>query len=449
MQFRLSFRSKIITHLVLIIILITSGVYILSQTYFWLVSFWLFLFGGIILYRLITYLEKLKTDLTSFLISIKQNDFSGNYSRLLTNKRDLDLHHAFHVITESFQNVRKEKESNYHLLQTTIEHATVPMLSYREDTNTINLINKAAKELLKKPFLQTIDALKIVNADLSTLIKNLESGQKELIKLSIDHEYLNLSVSAKQIRLEGIPYKLISLQNIKAELDEKEVESWQRLIRVLTHEIKNSAIPISTLTSVIVQLITDEHGNLADLTSLDKEDLNDLHLGIKTVDKRSKGLVNFINAYGELAKIPTPLLQPINSQELFNAILPLFKQELEESNIHFSLSGDSISLMIDPDLIEQVLINIIKNAKEALAQTDNAEIHIMTYLHKGQATIQINDNGPGIPQEELDNIFIPFFTTKKEGSGIGLSLSRQIMRAHKGNIEAMSTPEGSSFYLKF
>ncbi|UII26097.1 HAMP domain-containing histidine kinase [Fulvivirga maritima] len=449
MQFRLSFRAKIITRLLLIIILSVSGIYILTHTYFWLVSFWLFLFSFILTYRLIRYLEKVKADLTGFLISVKQNDFSGNYSRLLSDKHDLDLHQAFNIITGEFQKLRKEKESNYHFLQTIVEHATVPMLSYREDTNAINVINQAAKELFKKPFINQIDSLKLINADLTSLILRIESGQKELIKLSIDNEYLNLSVSAKQIRLEGVPYKLISLQNIKAELDEKEVESWQRLIRVLTHEIKNSAIPISTLTSVIIQLITNHDGHLIDLSTLDEEDLNDLHLGIKTIDKRSKGLVHFINAYGELAKVPQPELRTITSQELFNSIIPLFKQQLEENDIHFSLSGESMPLLIDHDLIEQVLINIIKNAKEALVNTKNAEIYIHTYQHKGQKIIQIDDNGPGIPKEELDNIFIPFFTTKKDGSGIGLSLSRQIMRAHNGNIQVSSTDKGTSFYLQF
>ncbi|MCG8386719.1 MAG: hypothetical protein MJA30_14315, partial [Cytophagales bacterium] len=304
-----TFRLKILLRIFLILAFGFSAVYILTQTYFWLVSIWLFLFMFITFYELIRLIERSKRELSNFLLSIQQNDFSNTYSMKAIDKRDYELHYAYTTITGEFQKLRREKESNYHFLQAVVEHSAVPLVGYRENDLVITLMNEAAKDLFKKPYLKTAKALSKIDKSLGQKVLALESGQKELAKILINNELLSLSVMAKELRLDGELYKLVSFQNIKAELDEKELDSWQKLIRVLTHEIKNSAIPISTLTEVVNQMITDSDGELKDLSTLDKEDLEDLKLGIKTVQKRSKGLVNFVNAYGQLAKIPQPKIQ--------------------------------------------------------------------------------------------------------------------------------------------
>lgn len=445
-----SFRYQIVVRLIVIISLGLSGIYILTQTYFWLVSVWLLLFFCLSVYELIRYLERVKYDLTSFLISIRQKDFSGNYSQKLSSKHDLNLYAAFKTITREFQQLRKEKESNYHFLQAAVEHSTVPMLSYKENDGKVILMNDAARTLFKRPFLNNVEALKKTNTQLLQILKKLKSGEKELLKTTIGNEFLNLSISAKELKLDDIWYKLVSFQNIKAELDEKELESWQKLIRVLTHEIKNSAIPISTLTEVINQMITENDGSLKDLSRLDSEDLNDLKVGIKTVEKRSKGLVSFVNAYGELARVPKPKLQQLAVKELINDVLALLKGDLQKNNVKYQTHLQSYTILADRDLIEQVLINLIKNAREAMVHAQHPSIKITSSKYQGKIIIAIEDNGPGINHETLENIFIPFYTTKKHGSGIGLSLSRQIMRAHKGNLTVSSGPSGgTTFYMQF
>ncbi|UII19463.1 sensor histidine kinase [Fulvivirga ligni] len=391
-------------------------------------------------------MERVKADLSNFLVSIKQNDFSTTYSKHIKDKYDLELSDAFAAISTEYKKLRTEKESNFHFLKAIVEHSTVPMLSYREDTDEITLLNQAGKKIFGTPYLKSVQSLANIDQALLQVVMRLNSGEKELLKLALDTQVLSLSISAKQIKLEGVPHKLVSFQNIKAELDEQEADSWQKLIRVLTHEIKNSAIPISTLTSVVTQLITDDNGNLKDLNALDEEDLNDLKIGVNTIEKRSKGLVNFVNAYSKLANIPPPQLSSVNSKSFIEGILLLLKSDL--SHIHVQSKIDDFSLYLDSELMEQVLINIIKNAKEALRETEQPMIIIRAFRDQDTVIIKITDNGPGISAEDMENIFVPFFTTKKEGSGIGLSLSRQIVRAHRGDLTVKSTDGETSFYIK-
>ncbi|ELR73916.1 response regulator receiver domain protein [Fulvivirga imtechensis AK7] len=355
------------------------------------------------------------------------------------------------LITQEFQQLRKEKESNYHFLQTVVEHSGVPLMVYDEETLKITLMNKAAKELFKRPHLTNLKSIEQLDKHLFQLILKLQSGQKELIKTVIENELLHLSVLAREIKLDDRLHKLISFQNIKAELDEQEIQSWQKLIRVLTHEIKNSAIPISTLTEVINQMIVDERGELKDLSQLQQEDLDDLKIGIRTVQKRSAGLVNFVNAYGELAKIPQPKFQRVHVLELVERTEALLGPDLKRAGVKLTKAVDpALQIEADMDMVEQILINLIKNAKEALVNTEQPCIELTTFIKNHRTVIVVKDNGPGIEAEAMDQIFVPFYTTKKQGSGIGLSLSRQYMRAQKGNLTVTSSPEaGTSFFMIF
>ena len=391
-------------------------------------------------------MERVKADLSNFLVSIKQNDFSTTYSKQIKDKYDLKLSEAFDAISTEYKKLRTEKESNFHFLKAIVEHSTVPMLSYREDTDQITLLNQAGKKIFGTPYLKSVQSLANIDQTLLQVVMRLNSGEKELLKLALDTQVLSLSISAKQIKLDGVLHKLVSFQNIKSELDEQEADSWQKLIRVLTHEIKNSAIPISTLTSVITQLITDDKGDLKDLNALDEEDLNDLKVGVNTIEKRSKGLVSFVNAYSQLANIPPPQLSAVTSKSFIEGILLLLKSDLDPINVQTKI--DDFIVYLDSELIEQVLINIIKNAKEAVRETEQPMIIIRAFQDQDTVIIKITDNGAGISAEDIDNIFVPFFTTKKEGSGIGLSLSRQIVRAHGGDLTVKSNEGETSFYIK-
>lgn len=446
-----TFRSKILIRILLILVFGYAAIYVLTQTYFWLLSIWLALFAVIVFFNLLKFLERSKRELSNFLVGIQQNDFSNSYSQKALNKQDIELHYAYTVISEEFQKLRREKESNYQFLQVIVEHSGIPMIGFLEESGEVTLMNEAAKDLFNKPHLKHIKALRKIDRQLEDAVQNLESGQKRLLKVLINNELLNLSVFSKEIKLDDKLYKLISFQNIKAELDEKELESWQKLIRVLTHEIKNSAIPISTLTEVVNEMIIGEDGNLKDLSALEQDDLEDLSLGLRTVEKRSKGLVSFVNAYGELARVPSPKIQNIKLPEFLSDIKRLLINEMEKNQVTLELDHpDSLSVQADPELIEQVLINLLKNAREALKDNKEAKITLKASEANGRVIIAVIDNGHGIDDETLENIFVPFYTTKTEGSGIGLSLSRQIMRAHRGTLTVHSEVDvGTEFYLSF
>ncbi|MEM9855878.1 MAG: ATP-binding protein [Bacteroidota bacterium] len=445
-----SFRANILFRLALTLALGYAGMYVLTQTYFWLVSIWLFLFMLITLFDLIKLTERSKRELSNFLLAIQQNDFSNTYSLKALDKNDFELHYAYTTITDEFQKLRREKESNYHFLQAVVEHSGIPLVGFRESDLEITLMNDAAKELFQKPYLKSAKAIKKIDKELGDCVLNLKSGERKLLKIVMNNQLLSLSIIAKELKLDEGLYKLVSFQNIKAELEEQELESWQKLIRVLTHEIKNSAIPISTLTEVVNQMITEDNGELRDLSTLDQEDLEDLKIGIKTVQKRSKGLVSFVNAYGELAKIPQPKFEKVDLKQLTDDVVVLLQTDIKKSGIELLNQTTKAELQIDPELIEQVLINLVKNAKEALNAGSAGKIVIRTKVDKGRTVLSVLDNGAGIDQETLDQIFVPFYTTKKEGSGIGLSLSKQIMRAHKGDLIVFTElGKGTEFSMVF
>lgn len=446
----MGFRVNVVARIIIILLLGCGGIYLLANTAFWLLSMWMILGVVVTIISLIRYVERNQRDMTNFLLSIKQNDFTNSYP---TNsfRSGNNWYKEFNAINDKFRELRSEKQSNYHFLQTIIEHTGVPLICFKTRNMEITLMNGAAKDLFQKPFFNTMKSLSLVDKSLPKLLLDLHSGQQKLRSIQIGNEVIPLSINAREVVLEEERFKLIAFHNIKNELEEKELESWQKLIKVLTHEIKNSAIPISTLTEVINQMIVDENGQLKDLNSFNEEEINDLKNGLRTVGKRSKGLVKFVNAFGRLSKLPKPKLVQLIVSDLFANIKSLFANELEKNNITLKLSvSDGLAIEADQEMVEQILINLVKNATEALYNTQKGTINLNAYPLNQGAIIEISDNGQGIDQGTFDNIFVPFFTTKKDGSGIGLSLSRQIMKSHGGSISVKSNVgSGTSFKLQF
>ncbi|WP_422003559.1 sensor histidine kinase [Roseivirga pacifica] len=443
MEFR-RFRWHIIWRIALLLVLGFSTIYVLTQTHFWLVSIWLTLAFILVLIALIRYIEKSHRELRYFLLSIQQGDFSNSYP----HKKEDELNFAFHTINDVLKNLRNEKASNLIYLQTVVEHISVAIICF-DESQKIVLANRASKELFQKDLLTSMNSLLNINEQISEEILQLNSGEKTLLKLQLNNRLVNLSIQATEFKLQEKAFKLVSFQDIKAELEANELDSWQKLIRVLTHEIKNSVIPISTLSDVILQMIKDEEGN-PDVSRLDEEGLADLIGGIETIESRSKGLANFVKTYDQLTKLPKPAFEEVMVERLVDRLLQLFKADFQQQNIqiekHLYFSG---TILIDPNLIDQVLINLLKNAIEAVSNQNEKRLNIMASKTETSVFITIADNGPGIPAEILDNIFVPFYTTKEKGTGIGLSLSRQIMRLHNGQITVQSNAQGTSFSLHF
>lgn len=449
MQFYKKYSVNVITRIIAILIICASAVYFWFLTPYWTVSLWMLLFLVLFTLDLIQYTEKSKRDMTNFLIAIKQNDFTTTTH---TSTQKYDLQYAQKEILKVFQYLNTEKEFEHQYLKTIVAHVQVALICF-DTTGEIVLFNNAASELFHRKFMKNIVELRSVDQGLFHKTKSIRAGQKALIKLVSEGNLWQLSIQATTFKLRQKEFKLVSYQDIKSELEEKELESWQKLIRVMTHEIKNSAIPIATLTDVIYQQLNEGTGEYTDLKSLNQEDLEDLKISLKTISHRSKGLVNFVKAYNSLTKIPNPVVSEVNIMELISGIETLMQQQLANAGVTLSVNYENpeLSIKVDGKLIEQILINLFINALEAIQGIKKPQITIDVYENKsGSKCIKVGDNGKGIDTEILEHIFVPFFTTKTDGSGIGLSISRQIMRLHKGSIEILfSGKKGTTVLLTF
>jgi nitrogen fixation/metabolism regulation signal transduction histidine kinase len=350
---------------------------------------------------------------------------------------------------------RAERDANYQYLKNIVQHVGIGLITFKKD-GEIQIINTAAKKLFHIDQIENIRELEKLSSELVSIFFELKTGGRSLMKIDFNGDVDQLSIYAIELTLQGELFKLISVQNIRTELEENEMEAWQKLVRVLTHEIMNSVTPISSLANTIECDLEECMQRQPDSENLqiEKENLSDMHLGIKTIQRRSDALLRFVSDFRSLTQIPKPILRDVPVKEIFEHVSYLMKQELESNRIRIicSLEPEDIVLNIDPELIQQVLINLVKNSVQALLEEDHERlIEMKAYLdEKNNGVIMVRDNGQGIEEEAQTKIFIPFFTTKKKGSGIGLSLSRQIMRQHLGSISVKSKiDEGTEFTLRF
>jgi len=387
--------------------------------------------------------------LTRFLESVKYSDFiSGFANDNKLGKSFRELNTAFNEVLEAFRKARTEKEENWQYLNTIVQQVRTGILSFDPDGN-VQLMNPIAKRFVGIINMKNVNELKDRNPNLYKALIEVQSGKSTLYKSG--NEFL-LTLQATELRIRGKTVKLVTLQNIQTELQKQELESWQNLTRVLRHEIMNSITPISSLTSTLREILDHDLTKKEHNYELKTEGAEDLREGLTTIESRSKGLIKFIDAYREYTSLPQPKTQRIRVDELLEKVAQLLKPELKKTTIQFSYQCDSEYLTIDADqeMIEQVLINLIKNAMEALDHSSNAKIELKGTYADNRVLISVTDNGPGIIPEAIERVFIPFFTTKKTGSGIGLALSRQIMQMHNGSLSVKSEPDvKTTFTLSF
>ncbi len=389
--------------------------------------------------------------LSDFLKSLNDNaldnaDFVQSNDPALTSE--------FIRIRDAIKASQKEKEAEYQYFRNIVQHVGIGIITFNQE-GIIQLYNFAAKKLLNTSYqIKNIQQLQEVSPELVETFQNLKTGGRKLVQVNIGEDIRQLSVYAIELQLHNKNFKLISLQNIQSELDEKEMEAWRNLIRVLTHEIMNSVTPISSLSGTTSGMLASQLAEIKPSYSIDHEDMIDLQSSLKTIENRSEGLIRFLNEFRSLTHTPTPKLKDENPNLILESICLLMKKDLKSKNIQLikNFAEPLPNVQIDRELIEQVIINLLKNASESF-DDDREEkiIWISSNLDsKKRVTIIIKDNGSGIEPEALTKIFIPFFTTKKNGSGIGLSLSKEIMRKHQGNISVQSTLGiGTEFSLKF
>jgi nitrogen fixation/metabolism regulation signal transduction histidine kinase len=404
------------------------------------------------IFELIRYVEKTSQEFTSFLEYISHHDFSVSISNKSKGRIFADLGSACRLITDEFKRLNREKNAHYQYLEYVIEHINVALICLDAGGN-VRLMNKQSVRLFRMPYMTHIKSLGRIDHRLPGTLHKLVDGERLLISIKIGGENMQLVLYATEFRLLDENFKLVSFQNIREELEQRENDSWQKLIRVLTHEIMNSVTPIIALTGVIREMLLSGDGEEIITRELTVDDKADLLNSIRTIESRSRGLLNFVQTYSSLINLPAPDFKTVDVNNLFNRIRTLMSSTLEENNIKLVIDCDlpDLTIRADPQQIEQVFINLVKNAVEALAGTDAPIITLRGFVNKhGKVMLQVIDNGAGIPADILDNIFIPFFSTKQKGSGVGLSISRQILYMNNGYLSVTTgSGEGCVFTLRF
>ncbi len=406
----------------------------------------------IIIYQVVEFYrfqKKAHDELNQFVESVHYRDFSRYFDVKHAPVEIQSLRQGFNEINTTFKVISKEKETQYQYLQKILELVDTGILSYEEKSGDVVWMNESLKKMLQLPYLKTIHSLARRDAEFYKQISSLKPGDGLIATAHLETSSFKVLLSATAFQTEGKIYKLIAFQNVNEALDETESKAWQKLLSVLTHEIMNSVAPISSLADTLkhrlqqsVPVLSNESGSV-----------DDLELGIETIKRRSEGLLKFAETYRNLNKINTLNLKKVNVRDLFENLLQLMQPTLEQKNIEFETILKDMDLVLEADvnLLEQVLINLVVNAIEAVKEKHHPRIVLSAYRANNHKTIiKVADNGTGMPAEVLDKIFIPFFSTKKSGSGIGLSLCKQIMMLHKGNIQVQSVEgEGTAFLLQF
>lgn len=450
MNFR-NFRLNIVGRVLLIVVSVVLLLSIIRQTEFIISSS---ILGALTVFQivaLVRYVERTNRKLTVFLESIRHSDFVSSFSDQGLGRSFDDLNKAFNEVINEFKKARASKEEHYNYLQTLVQHVSIAIIVFRKD-GKVDLVNNAFKRIFRLPNLRYIHELSKIDKNLAEMLLHVQAGDSSLVKVFNENELLQLSVHATEFRMRGEDFVLVTLQNIHSELEAKEMDSWQKLIRVLTHEIMNSITPIVSLSSTVKDLLIDVE-NTRLKKDIDLDDVESAQSALNTIERRSQGLLNFVQIYRNLTRIPKPNFRYFPIRELFDRVENLLMPKIQERQIDCTCQAVPPALMLtaDPDLIEQVLINLVINAIHAVQDVPNPKIRIVaTVTSLNRVTISVTDNGYGIKPDNIEKIFVPFFTSKKEGSGIGLSLSREIMRLHKGSIAVRSKPEvETSFTLHF
>lgn len=407
----------------------------------------LFFIGLVLFFQILSFVQfinKTNTELTQFIEAVQYRDFSLQFAEKNAPVSVRQLRRAFNQINGTFKQLSSEREEQYQYLQKILELVDTGILSY-DQTGEVGWMNEAFKKMLSIPYLRNISSLEKRNLYVFQAISSLQSGENQLVKINQKQVLL-----AKTTFLnEGKLTHLIAFQNVNEAIEDTEAQAYQKLLRVMTHEIMNSVAPIASLAETMEErLKTGQSPNPSN-----KQLLEDITLGVATIKKRSANLLKFADTYRQLAKVSITSFAVFYVRDLFESVEILLENQIEQKNIELDVILKDFDLQIEGDLalVEQVLINLMINAIDAVKESEQPKIQISAYKNaQEKVVLEVKDNGIGMSAELMDKIFVPFFTSKANGSGIGLSLSKQIMALHKGSITVHSVEEqGTIFRLTF
>jgi len=419
----------------------------------WLLTLNLLALLALQLYLLVRSVNRTNYDLELFFSALENNDLSFSFKNKPVAPSHQKLLQRMNMMKEKINGLRRENEKQYHYFKALVENVGVGLMVCQSD-GTVELFNEAGRRILGIPSITTLDQLDQYFEHLSDNLINTPSGQQIMMRLKILNNPVPISFKVNDYRFFDQPVRLISFQNIKNELDEQELESWQKLIRVLTHEIMNSTGPITSSIDTILEFLTDEDtGEVKKIEQITQNTVQDVLQGVSIIKERSLGLSEFVQNFRSLTMLPKIKPAKFSVEGLFNHIPFLFADEINSRKIEVEILvlPKNLELVADRKLIEQVIINLIHNSIDAVTNVAKKQICMKAFSDLNKHIVfQVIDNGKGITQELIDTIFVPFFTTKPNGSGIGLTLSREIMKLHGGTIKAFSEPgKETVFTLRF
>lgn len=430
----------------IVLVAFAAGWTFFSAEYFFL-SLVLLLILLILVISLIYYQNSVNERINYFFEAIKNEDFSQAFPFRKNDKIIQKLNQSLTEVNIKFQKIKIENHQQEQYFRALIEHVNTGIMTHDEKGFVLHA-NSTVKKLLGLEQFTHLKQLEKVDPNFINALKQIQQQGQKLISINGKQGKINVSVRASSFKNKDQNLTLLSVQDINKELDEKELDSWLRLIRVLTHEIMNSIAPVTSLSESLSNFFQKE-GQAISPEEINEKMIATTIRGLEVIKEQGKGLVSFVESYRKLTRLPRPEKKEIVVQDILEKILLLNKAEHHESKIQIKIDLESSDIRIHADekMISQVLINLVKNAREALSERENGKIELLSgFNKKGQVEVCVKDNGPGIPKELLDEIFVPFFTTRENGSGIGLSLSRQIMRLHGGSLSIRSIPEKETVF---
>jgi len=404
----------------------------------------IFITQSLLIFRFVL---KTNRELTRFFDAARYADFSQRFELKGMGAGFGELGNAFTDILKRFQDNRAIHEEELRHLKAMIEHVPVPLISIHGD-GLLTLWNNSSRRLFGSNQITQVDDLNQFGKEFSDHLQSVTAGERRLVTFEVDGMEQQLTVSATQIVIAGKHEKLISMQDIQSELDGVQLQAWQDLVRVLTHEIMNSITPVASLAKTAVDLLEDATQKVKDNPEI-TEELADASAALQTVARRSDGLMKFVGSYRRLTRLPPPNKKLVKLSDLFAQVHNIATQDWEQKGIQFSsqIIPSELDINIDSDMIEQLLINLLQNAEQAVESIKKPQISMQASLNKrGHVVIDIIDNGKGVADDIAKKIFVPFFTTKKQGSGVGLALTRQVMIAHGGKVKLEKSESGGALF---
>lgn len=394
-------------------------------------------------YFLIQYVNNTNYSLVKFLDALKSEDYSVYFSPSKKGDSFAKVYEDFNLILKIFKRNKIEKEAQFKYFKYILEHVNLGIISIKKDDlfkehseGEILFLNKAACTILNQPQHKYWHRMANNLPWLVQEIKKIANGGKALVDFGDDSEQKQLSLEVIEIKLLNAPYLIIAFQDIRSEIEQKEIEAWHNVIRILAHEMLNSFTPVSSLASTIKSITEPDESGKWNLNQLDEEDLHDINVAASTIKKRSDGLLEFVKDYRTISNVPVPHMELVNVKQFLTDMKVLMSAAAKEAKVDIKINPipANANILIDAKLIEQVLINLINNSLHALEGIANPVITMGCVVEPSKTIVTLSDNGKGIEEKILNQIFIPFYTTKKHGSGIGLSLSKNIMKKHGGNL---------------